>query len=137
MYLNNLQSTVFSLILILFIGFVACEKTSRVALTEKDYKGVFYTENSSYSFASTPFILKIKEGKYTFIPGQNSPMRGGSGSFTVEGNQAIFRDENYWTADFDWNFIFNGTFEISSDTKYLILTKKVNGNSSYIYKLEK
>ncbi|KHJ38853.1 hypothetical protein PBAC_09630 [Pedobacter glucosidilyticus] len=136
MYLNNLQSTVFSLILILFIGFAACEKSSRVELLEKDYKGVFYIQNSSYSYEPSPFVLQVKNGKYTFVPGLNSPMRGGSGSFTVEGNQAIFRDENFWTADFDWSFIFNGTFEITNQDKYLILTR-LNGNSSYIYKLEK
>ncbi|ADY52662.1 hypothetical protein Pedsa_2110 [Pseudopedobacter saltans DSM 12145] len=136
MYLNNLQSYTFASILLLFVAFISCERSSSLT-NDKTYSGSFYTKNLAKDYAPTSFTLILEKGKYIFTPLENSPMKPSSGTYVLKDKLISFTDENMWTADFDWNLIFTGDFYISENNKEIILTKKRDDNFKYIYILEK
>lgn len=136
MYLNNLQSYTFASILLLFVAFISCDRSSSLT-TDRSYKGSFSTKNLVHDYAPTPFSLALEKGKYTFTPLENSPMKPSSGTYVVKDKMISFVDENMWTADFDWNLIFTGDFYVTENKKEIILTKKRDDNFKYIYILEK
>lgn len=136
MYLNNLQSYTFATLMLLFVAFVACDRENPLA-KDRTYEGTFYTKNLPQNYTSTSFTLKLDKGRFDFEPLDNSPMKHSSGTFILKDNQVTFHDENMWTADFDWNLIFSGDFDLSSNKQEITLTKNGENNYKYIYVLKR
>lgn len=99
------------------------------------YKGTFTVEYS-WGTKSAETLLELKNGRFSCASNTNRIPAGGSGTFTFRATKAIFQDENFWTADFDWNLILNGEYKFSINGKRLILfTERPSGK--YKYDLEK
>ena len=80
-----------------------------------NYRGTF-TRASQTSEVD----LVLDNGR--FSGSADSVARIGSGSYDINSGEIEFVDENFWTADFDWSLILNGTWEFEKNGRELVLT---------------
>lgn len=100
------------------------------------YKGTFTVTYSSGTQTGQT-ILEFRNGKFSCSGNSGRIPAGGSGTFSWDSNKITFNDENYWTADFDWNLILNGTYNYTFDGKNLKISASKNIVGSYKYDLVK
>lgn len=111
-------------------------KKDNLQIEDGLYKGKFIVTYSS-GIQSNQTTLELKNGKFFCNGNSNRIPAGGSGTFTADKSKITFNDENYWTADFDWNLILNGQYSYTFDGKQLIISATKNNVGYYIYNLEK
>lgn len=114
---------------IIFLASIGCSDS----LTPGNYAGKFIVRYDSATLSGET-TLRISDGQYTSDGNDNRIPAGGSGTYMLAGEKIIFRDENMWTADFDWNMILNGEYKYSLRGKQLELTRATN-RTSYRYVL--
>lgn len=103
-----------------------------------EYHGTFIVQYSDNDEAYTnPVTVSFSGDKYSTTIGENRLPAGGSGTFEVTANTIIFHDENFWTADFDWNLILSGEYAVSESNTTIILTATKNDLGTYRYELTK
>lgn len=113
------------------------EKTSEPDLTGT-YSGTFTVEYQNGEVLSNPVTVSFMEDNtYQSSGNANYIPAGGSGTYEVDDSQIIFKDTNYWTANFDWNLILDGEYDYSLTGNQLILTAQKNGEALYRYELTK
>lgn len=119
-----------ALLILVSLGSLSCNKAT---MPNGSYSGRFIVEYSS-NVQEGPFQLEIIDNTFHCSGNLNRIPAGGSGTFSISENEAIFQDENMWTADFDWNLILNGAYNLSQERDTLSLSKE-EGNAKYIYKI--
>lgn len=120
-------------VLFIVLVFLACNK-EEVAIQEGTFKGTFSVKYShGKQTAST--TLELKDGRYSCAGNSNRIPAGGSGTYTIENNIIRFSEENFWTADFDWNLILGGDYLYSYDGKVLTLSAVNERTGQYTYRL--
>ncbi len=122
-------------VLIVSLLFFGCKKDT-VELIDGKYTGVFTVTYSS-GIKQNPVTLEFKNGRYVCSGNPDRIPAGGSGTYSVNSGKITFSEENFWTADFDWNLILNGQYNYSFDGKVLILSVGKNDVSRYEYKVER
>ncbi|MEQ8905059.1 hypothetical protein [Ekhidna sp.] len=110
------------------------ENNSELIPVEGTYSGVFNVHYDDQT-NSGETRLSLQSGKFECDGNPDRIPAGGSGTYKVEANTIIFRDENVWTADFDWGLILSGEYTYSFDGSNLILIK-TNGWGKYEYLLK-
>ena len=90
-----------------------------------------------WDFESGETTLELKNGKYTCEGNPDRIPVGGSGNYSINHQKIIFEDENFWTADFDWNLILNGEYEYTFDGRRLKFSAFKNDVGYYEYDLKK
>lgn len=126
-----LIATFFSIVTI----FSACKKED-LNIIDGTYKGTFTVIYSSGPQTGQA-ILELKNGRFSCLGNSNRIPSGGSGTFSSDNNMITFNDENFWTADFDWNLILSGKYDYSFDGKKLKFSADKNGVGNYKYDLER
>ncbi|MEH3114562.1 hypothetical protein [Pedobacter terrae] len=120
----KVQICIFLFILILSLG---CKKSTIAnVLLDGNYTGILVITNSFISVPETrPISMVLQGGKFNIAnAGATSKPLGGKGTYTFKNGIGYFEDENVWTADFDWNTILNGEYNIRSNGKDLTLRKR-------------
>lgn len=113
----------------------SCDK-DELDLKDGTYKGTFtVTYSSGTQTGQTTLVLK--NGKFSCSGNSNRIPAGGSGTFSSDNKKITFNDENFWTADFDWNLILSGKYDYTFDGKTLKISADRNGVGNYKYDLEK
>jgi hypothetical protein len=112
--------------LALAITISACtDKISPVVQLNGTYEGrFFYRPSSDLQVQSGTAEISFSDNRYS--SGRNSGYipAGGSGSLEVlKDNIISFKDENIWTANFDWGLILNGKYQYQFRGDSLILTR--------------
>lgn len=126
----------FTLVVIATLSFLfGCDK-SEVNVTEGSYKGTFTVTNST-GVSTGAVTLELKNGRFSCSGNSDRIPAGGSGSYSVTNGKIVFVDENFWTADFDWNLILNGRYDYTFDGKILQISTFKNDVGFYRYDLEK
>lgn len=121
----------FFLIVFLF----GCEKED-LDIEEGVYKGKFTVIYSSGPQTGET-TLELKDGRFSCSGNSDKIPAGGSGTYSFNDGKITFNDENYWTADFDWNLISHGRYSYTLDGKRLKISAEKKGFGQYIYDLEK
>ncbi|WP_286859647.1 MULTISPECIES: hypothetical protein [Sphingobacterium] len=120
--------------------FASCskEESEKITALEGSYSGKFtvYYKNQDKTFTGDVNV-KFKADSFFCSTNKDRYPAGGSGTFEIIGNKIVFKDQNFWTADFDWALILNREYSYTLDGKELILTKDPYQNNSYTYKLKK
>lgn len=121
----KVQICIFLFALILSLG---CKKPTTVdVLLDGNYTGVLVITNSVKSVPVTrPISISLQDGKFNIMPGADLKPSGGKGTYTFKNGIGYFTDEDIWTADFDWNMILNGEYNIRSSGVDLTLRKRSN-----------
>ncbi len=117
-------------VLILALG---CKKPKNVdVLLDGNYTGVLVVTNSDKSVPETrPISISLAGGKFNITPYANTNLKplSGKGSYTFKNGIGYFEDEGSWTADFDWNMILNGEYNIRSSGVDLTLRKRFSAKT--------
>ena len=135
---KNIKVTAVVLCLVLVglcLAFVSCDKKDDI---EGVYTGVFtvkYAEDTSECKGET--TLKLQDGKYSCTGNPNRVPAGGSGSYTISDGKITFFDENFWTADFDWNLILSGEYDYTFAGDNLMIYRGNHGIVTHKYELKK
>lgn len=128
----KVQICIFLFILILALG---CNKSTNVdVLLDGNYAGVLVITNSDKSVPEArPISISLRNGKFNIMPGANANLKplSGKGSYTFKNRIGYFEDEGAWTADFDWNMILNGEYDIRSSGVDLTLRKRFNKKADF------
>lgn len=127
-----LPGVIFTLITLLS----SCQKDDWKTIMDGTYKGIFTVTYSSGTQRGEA-TLELKDGKFSCSGNSNRIPAGGSGTFVSDNKKITFNDENFWTADFDWNLILNGEYDYTFDGKKLIISANKNSVGNYKYDLEK
>jgi len=123
---NILMKTLFTLVLMVTI-FAGCKNREDTIVLNSTYSGEF--------ISGTPGSTETSASQVTFNQNKYTSTKG-SGTYQIKTQQIIsFNDENFWTANFDWNTILKGdyAYEIKGDS--LIMTKKIEA-AIYQYRLK-
>lgn len=123
--------TIFSIATLL----LGCNKDG-LNIKDGTYKGTFTVTYSSGT-ETGEMTLELKSGKFSCSGNSNRIPAGGSATFSSDNYNMTFKDENYWTADFDWNLILSGQYDYAFDGKKLTISADKNGVGHYQYDLEK
>lgn len=128
----KVQICIFLFALILALG---CKKSTSVdVLLDGNYTGVLVITNSDKSVPETrPISVSLRGGKFNIMQGTNANLKplSGEGSYTFKNRIGYFKDEGAWTADFDWNMILNGEYDIRSSGMDLTLRKRLSKKSDF------
>ncbi len=100
------------------------------------YSGTFKVEYSN-GFQTGATVLEFNADRYLCHGNQNRIPAGGSGTFMADDDQIVFQDESFWTADFDWNLILNGTYDYEFDGSNLKIWAAKNDVGIYSFVLVK
>lgn len=105
---------------------LGCKKPDKVnVVNDGDYTGLLVVTNSAKSVPNTyPVVASLKNGRFNITYKNISKPAAGSGTYTFNKGLAVFANEGAYTADFDWNMILNGEYEIKSNATDLKLIKK-------------
>lgn len=128
----KVQICIFLFALILSLG---CKKSTTVdVLLDGNYTGVLVITNSVKSVPVTrPISISLKDGKFSITPGTDANLKpsGGKGTYSFKNGIGYFTDEGVWTADFDWNMILNGEYDIRSSGVDLTLRKRFSAKTDF------
>lgn len=128
----KVQICIFLFALILSLG---CKKSTNVdILLDGNYTGVLVVTNSVKSVPETrPITISLKDEKFSITPSGTTNLKpsGGKGTYTFKNGIGYFADEGVWTADFDWNMILNGEYDIRSSGIDLTLRKRFTAKTDF------
>jgi hypothetical protein len=135
--MRSMSKILTSLACIVYVG-CSKEAANQNLYLEGSYSGKFIVnyKNQDQSFTGD-VTVRFKADSFFCTANKNRFPAGGSGTYEINGDQIIFKDKNFWTADFDWALILNHNYTYLVDGKDLTLTKAPYQNNSYIYKLTK
>lgn len=114
---------------------LSCNK-DELNITDGTYKGTFTVTYSSGKKTGQT-TLNLNNGKFSCSGNSNRVPAGGSGTFSLDNNKITFNDENFWSADFDWNLILNGQYDYTFNGKKIKISADKNSVGRYEYNLEK
>ena len=128
----KVQICIFLFALILSLG---CKKSTTVdVLLDGNYTGVLVITNSVKSVPITrPISISLQDGKFNITPSTDANLKllGGKGTYNFKNGIGYFTDEGVWTADFDWNTILNGEYDIRSSGADLTLRKRIKPQTDF------
>lgn len=103
----------------------ACTDKLTVSTINGTYTGKFYyTPPSDTNKASGDAEVSFSDSKYTSKGNKDYIPAGGSGSFEIQNDHILdFKDQNIWTANFDWGLILNGKYKYQLKGDSLLLNR--------------
>ncbi len=116
---------------------ISCKKDNNTGFSGT-FIGTFtvkYANNSTFTGNTT--VVFFENGQFTCTGNANFIPAGASGKFIKTDSKISFKDENFWTANFDGNLILNGDYDFYFDGKNLKLTATKNNAGLYEYNLSK
>jgi len=110
---------------------LGCKKSYQVdVVNDGNYTGLLVITNSVKSVPSTyPVVASLKNGQFSITYQNTGKPTAGSGTYTFNKGLAVFVNEGVYTADFDWNMILNGEYEVKSNATDLTLRKKFKADT--------
>ncbi|MAW96565.1 MULTISPECIES: hypothetical protein [unclassified Leeuwenhoekiella] len=101
-----------------------------------EYSGTFEVTYPDGTIHDGPVTVTFNTGNtYSATGNEDYYPAGGSGSYSIADNIFTFKDENFWTANFDWGLILSGEYTYTYKNKQLILTKGGEDSATYVYTL--
>ena len=102
------------------------------------YEGTFTVEYlANGQTFSNPVTVNFSGDSYSSTSEADRFPAGGNGTFEMGENSVTFSDENFWTADFDWNLILSGEYTVTETDTQIILSATKNDVGIYTYELMK
>ncbi|MFY0592202.1 hypothetical protein [Roseivirga sp.] len=126
----------FSILLIL--SCLSCNNSDSEPDTIPDgtFIGTFTVEYMDGRTYSNPVSVTFKSGEYYNAGNVDKVPAGGSGKFTISNGLIEFIDENFWTAEFDWNLILSGKYSLLVTDAQIRFSAEKHNVGTYTYNLE-
>lgn len=109
----------------LILALSGCSDKLSLDALSGTYTGKFHyltPENSAKVTADAK--ITFSDHTYSSLRNTNYIPAGGSGVFEIQPEEILnFKDENIWTANFDWGLILNGKYKYDLKGDSLILTR--------------
>jgi len=128
------------IICVLSLIFVSCNNDDE-DLSQRingTYSGTFTVEYLNGDTFTNPVTIEFtgvnnyqSSGSSDYFPA------GGNGSYERSNSTIDFYDENYWTANFDWNLILSGEYDYLISDNELIISANRSDLGIYKYELTK
>jgi hypothetical protein len=118
--------------------FISCEYndiTKNMDLPLGTYKGQFIRSSPHAKYAPSNVKLTFTADRFS---GESDMIKYPAicnGTYKITGQEIEFFNDCPWTAEFDWTYILNGKFTLTTDGRQLEMRRSQNGQSDY-YKLE-
>ena len=109
----------------ILLSLSACSDKLSVDTLEGTFTGKFYYLPPSESrMVSADAEVSFSDSRYSSKGNTGYVPAGGSGTFAIQNDQIVdFKDENIWTANFDWGLILNGKYKYEVKGDSLILNR--------------
>ncbi len=104
-------------------------------LTEGTYVGVFTRMDPVAKYQPSNVTITVTGDRFEGSSSIRNYPAICEGRVRSDGRSVEFENECVFTADFDWTYILNGTFQASTERKTLILTKSYGGGRYDTYHL--
>ncbi len=123
----------------LLLIFSSCEDDSPAAAVDGLYDGLFYRSNPQQRILTSDVTLDLSGGKFAGLSSIDQYPAICQGSYSATSTQLEFRNECVFTADFDWTFILDGTYEITryANPDSLTLIQDVGNGEFNVFQLSK
>lgn len=126
------------LMLGLLMSLAACNDIEDVdpALLQGQFTGTFERIVDGQSLGVASISLLLEGNSFSGSGGPNRYPVICNGIFTVSGNRVSFANACFFTADFDWSLILNGTWQINQQGGELILRRSADSLVE-VYRLQR
>lgn len=116
---------ILTILFVLIATVSACTDKLTFDALEGTYTGQFYYISPEDTIKRTgPASVSFTHRSYTSQGNPDKIPAGGSGPFEILGDDLLdFKDQNVWTANFDWGLILNGKYKYRFRGDSLILTR--------------
>jgi hypothetical protein len=122
------------------VTLVSCSLQDDIAteLLQGTYTGTFTVTYLNGTTFSNPVTVQFNERQtYVCSANNNYIPAGGSGTYQKYSTTIKFSDQNFWTANFDWNLILNGDYSYTLTPQTLTLQATISNIGIYQYQLTK
>nr|WP_299384921.1 hypothetical protein [Allomuricauda sp.] len=125
------------IVVIFSVFLLGCDRDDTPATLEGTYEGIFTVTYMNNETFSNPVEVTLMNGRFSSTAGPNRYPAGGNGDYEVMSGTIEFIDENFWTADFDWNLILSGAYSYSLSGDTLVISAEKNNVGVYTYELNR
>lgn len=115
----------------------SCNKECFDKKIEGDYKGVFYRQMPNTIAMRSNVSLHFAQNKFTGLSDMQQYPAICQGSFFVNKGVLSVANTCFFTADFDWLYIFNGNYQYELDDVHLRIWRDYPNGSKDVYLLER
>jgi hypothetical protein len=130
---------------LLILGFITvlsgCSDKLNLSALNGTYTGKFYYTPPAGSIKTGNASVSFSDNTYSSTADAERIPAGGSGTLEILQDDVInFKDQNIWTANFDWGLILSGKYKYEMKNDSLILTRynehcPPNENCGIVYTL--
>lgn len=129
-----MKSSLFFIILSYFV--ISCSpNNSSDIIFEGDFSGTFFRVNDNIRFQTAEVSLTFNNGTFEGVSNINEYPAICNGTFEVDEEEVTFTNDCVFTADFDWTYILDGSFEYQMVDDELRITKEYSSSTSDTYTL--
>jgi hypothetical protein len=124
---------------IFLLIFSSCEDDSPIAAVDGIYDGLFYRSTPQQRTITSEVTLDLSGGKFAGLTSIDEYPAICQGSYAATSTEIEFRNECVFTADFDWTYILDGSYEITRYTNpdSLTLMQDVGDGEFNVFQLSK
>lgn len=113
-----------------FLVLSCSSKNSSNSVIDGDYEGSFNRESPNAFNPSSEVSLTFDNGSFEGVSSMNDYPAICNGTYEINKSEITFENECVFTADFDWTFILDGTFEFQFIENELRIRKEY-GSQTY------
>ncbi len=131
-----LMKTILILLACVFMS-TGCDSVAigDAVLTEGTYVGVFTRSEPNARYQTANVSISIQDGRFAGSSDTRNYPAICRGTFAANGRAIAFENECAFTADFDWTYILNGSFQLRQDRGVVTLTKSYGAGRFDTYTL--
>ncbi len=126
---------------LVWIGLAAlsfsCSDDDSSLAPDDAYSGYFYRLTPQARIQSVDVTLELSGNKFSGISSELYYPAICSGTFTRETKKIRFQNECVFTANFDWTYILDGTYEISEDSENLYFIQDLGDEYYNVFQFPK
>jgi hypothetical protein len=124
---------------LLVLVVIGCKKSNETKEFEANYKGTYIRTSGNPLADPIQSTITINFTKNTFSGSSNVPKYPAlcKGSFTISQSKIDVINDCYFTADFDWSYIFKGEYSYEQSGNQLRIWRTYPDGSTDLYELTK
>ncbi len=123
------------LLLLAFLSFSCFDKDQEPAvLPSGTYVGQFQRSSPTADYDVANVTLVLDGSSFSGSSDHVKYPAIGQGTYQMEGQEIVFKDNSFWTAEFDWTLILDGAYVVSTQNQEVTFIRK-RGDITDVYRL--